>query len=62
MGLVTDLWMPFIISVVALGVAGAAGAQVYAAVRDELSRRTAELGGGMDVQVISTVRMGFTLG
>jgi hypothetical protein len=38
MGLVTSLWMPFVISVVALGVAGAAGAQVYAAVRDELSR------------------------
>ena len=59
MGLVTPLWMPFVISVVALGVAGAAGAQVYAAVRDELSRRPAA---GLDVQVISTVRMGFTLG
>ncbi len=62
MGLVTQLWMPFVISVVALGVAGAAGAQVYAAVRDELSRRSAELAPGVDVQVISTVRMGFTLG
>ena len=39
MSLVTQLWMPFVISVLALGVAGAAGAQVYAAVRDELSRR-----------------------
>ena len=42
----------------ALGVAGAAGAQVYAAVRDELSRRPT----AVDVEVISTVRMGFTLG
>ncbi|GAA3571847.1 hypothetical protein GCM10022197_30540 [Microlunatus spumicola] len=58
MGLATQLWMPFVISVVALGVAGAAGAQVYAAVRDELNRRPS----GMDVELISTVRMGFTLG
>jgi len=58
MGLVTQLWMPFVISVVALGIAGAAGAQVYAAVRDELSRRPTPV----DVEIISTVRMGFTLG
>ena len=58
MGLATQLWMPFVVSVVALGVAGAAGAQVYAAVRDELSRRPS----GVDVELISTVRMGFTLG
>lgn len=58
MGLSTQLWMPFVVSVLALGVAGAAGAQVYAAVRDELSRRPS----GGDAQVISTVRMGFTLG
>jgi SET family sugar efflux transporter-like MFS transporter len=35
---------------------------VYAAVRDELSRRPAGAGGGADVEVISVVRMGFTLG
>lgn len=58
MALVTQLWMPFVISVLALGVAGAAGAQVYAAVRDELSRRPT----AFDVEIISTVRMGFTLG
>jgi len=58
MGLSTQLWMPFVVSVLALGVAGAAGAQVYAAVRDELSRRPAR----GDAEVISTVRMGFTLG
>ncbi len=62
MALATELWMPFVISVLALGVAGAAGAQVYAAVRDELSRRPALVGRGADVQVMSTVRMGFTLG
>ena len=58
MSVVTHLWMPFVISVLALGVAGAAGAQVYAAVRDELSRRPT----AVDVEIISTVRMGFTLG
>lgn len=62
MGLVTQLWMPFVISTVALGVAGAAGAQVYAAVRDELSRRPPAAGPAVDVEVISLVRMGFTLG
>jgi MFS transporter, SET family, sugar efflux transporter len=62
MGLVTQLWMPFVISVLALGVAGAAGAQVYAAVRDELNRSPALVGSGVDVEVISLVRMGFTLG
>ncbi len=58
MGLSTQLWMPFVVSVLALGVAGAAGAQVYAAVRDELSRRPSH----GDAEVISTVRMGFTFG
>ncbi|SEP94593.1 MFS transporter [Microlunatus flavus] len=58
MGLSTQLWMPFVVSVLALGVAGAAGAQVYAAVRDELSRRPSS----GDAEVISTVRMGFTFG
>lgn len=58
MGLSTQLWMPFVVSVLALGVAGAAGAQVYAAVRDELSRRPS----AGDAEVISTVRMGFTFG
>jgi SET family sugar efflux transporter-like MFS transporter len=62
MGLATQLWMPFVVSVLALGIAGAAGAQVYAAVRDELSRRPAGAGHGADAEVISTVRMGFTLG
>ena len=58
MGLSTQLWMPFVISVLALGISGAAGAQVYAAVRDELNRRPT----GAEVELISTVRMGFTLG
>jgi SET family sugar efflux transporter-like MFS transporter len=50
--------MPFVISVLALGVAGAAGAQVYAAARDELSRHPTPV----DVEVMSTIRMAFTLG
>lgn len=62
MALATQLWMPFVISVFALGVAGAAGAQVYAAVRDELTRRPALGGRGIDLEVVSTIRMGFTLG
>lgn len=58
MGLSTHIWMPFVISVLALGVAGAAGAQVYAAARDELSRHPT----AVDVEVMSTIRMAFTLG
>ena len=58
MGLSTQLWMPFVISALALGIAGAAGAQVYAAARDELSRNPTPA----DLRVISTIRMGFTLG
>ena len=58
MAMSTEIWMPFVISVLALGVAGAAGAQVYAAARDELSRRPTPV----DVEVMSTIRMAFTLG
>ena len=58
MALATQLWMPFVISVVALSLAGAASAQIFAAVRDELSRRPT----GADNRVISTIRMSFTAG
>ena len=58
MALATQIWMPFVISVLALGVAGAAGAQVYAAARDELRRKPTPA----DLQVMSTIRMAFTLG
>jgi MFS transporter, SET family, sugar efflux transporter len=58
MGLATRIWMPFVIAVVALGLAGAATAQVYAAARDERSRHPSSF----DVEVISTIRMAYTLG
>lgn len=58
MGLSTQLWMPFVIGVVALGIGGAASAQVYAAARDELSRHPTRV----DVEVVSVIRMAFTLG
>ncbi len=58
MALSTRVWMPFVIAVVALSVAGAAGAQIFAAVRDVLSRRPT----GADNRVISTIRMAFTAG
>ncbi len=58
MALSTHIWMPFVISVVALSVAGAASAQIYAAVRDELNRTPT----GADNRVVTTVRMAFTLG
>jgi SET family sugar efflux transporter-like MFS transporter len=58
MALSTQIWEPFVISVVTLGVAGAAGSQVYAAARDELSRNPTE----SDTKVISAIRMSFTAG
>ena len=58
MALSTRIWMPFVISVVALSFAGAASAQIYAAVRDELNREPT----GADNRVVTTVRMAFTLG
>ncbi|MET0693960.1 MAG: MFS transporter, partial [Propionibacteriaceae bacterium] len=54
----THIWMPFVISVVALSVAGAASAQIFAAARDELNRTPT----GADNRVITTIRMAFTLG
>lgn len=54
----TQIWMPFVISILALAISGAAGAQVYAAVRDELSRQPVEA----DTVVVSTIRMSFTAG
>jgi MFS transporter, SET family, sugar efflux transporter len=54
----TQLWMPFVISIVLLSISGAAGAQVYASARDELSRHPT----ASDNAVISTIRMSFTAG
>ncbi|WP_375432740.1 MFS transporter [uncultured Friedmanniella sp.] len=54
----TRIWMPFVISVVALSVSGATMALLFAAVRDELSRRPTPA----DSRVVATVRMAFTAG
>jgi SET family sugar efflux transporter-like MFS transporter len=54
----TRIWMPFVISVVALSISGATMALLFAAVRDELSRRPTPA----DSRVVATVRMAFTAG
>ena len=54
----TQLWMPFVISAVVLGFAGAAASQIFAAIHDELSVRPSVVGDG----VVSTVRMALTAG
>jgi SET family sugar efflux transporter-like MFS transporter len=58
MAAATRVWMAFAISILALSVSGAAGAQVFAAVRDELTRNPT----GRDNQVVSAIRMAFTGG
>ncbi|MEV5967540.1 MFS transporter [Kribbella sp. NPDC051952] len=52
------VWMPFVISTVALSVAGGAMAQLFAACRDELSRHPTKV----ENRVIAAVRMAFTVG
>lgn len=56
----TELWMPFVISAVVLGFAGAATSQLFAAIHDELAREP-EVGAAGD-GVVSIVRMALTLG
>ncbi len=58
MALSPGVWTPFVVSVLALSVASACSGQVYAAVRDELSREP----GAADTGVLSTIRMAFTAG
>ncbi|GAA3625673.1 MFS transporter [Microlunatus ginsengisoli] len=54
----TQLWMPFVISALVLGFAGAAGSQLFAALRDELDSRPAAANEG----VVAIVRMALTAG
>lgn len=54
----TQLWMPFVISAVALGLAGAATSQLFAAVHDELNAHPQAGNDG----VITVVRMALTAG
>lgn len=58
MAFATELWMPFVISAVILGVAGAAASQLFAAIHDELSLRQTAAADA----VVSVVRMALTFG
>jgi SET family sugar efflux transporter-like MFS transporter len=52
------IWVPFVVSIVALSIGGAAMSQLFAACRDELNRNPT----GADSRVISVVRMAYTAG
>lgn len=54
----TELWVPFVISFVVLGFAGAATSQLFAALHDELSLRPSPSNDG----VVAIVRMALTAG
>lgn len=54
----TRMWMPFVISAVVLSLAGATGAQLFAAVRDELTRHDTV---GRN-RIVSSIRMAYTAG
>ncbi|MFF1632268.1 MFS transporter [Leifsonia sp. NPDC058248] len=54
----SQLWMPFVISAVILGFAGAAASQLFAAIHDELEASPTPVGDG----VVSIVRMALTFG
>ncbi|WP_104088790.1 MFS transporter [Arthrobacter sp. GMC3] len=54
----TELWMPFVISFVVLGFAGAATSQLFAAIHDQLAARPTSANDG----VVAIVRMALTAG
>lgn len=54
----TELWMPFVISAIVLGFAGAATSQLFAALHDELATKPAPANDG----VVAIVRMALTAG
>jgi MFS transporter, SET family, sugar efflux transporter len=58
MALADQIWMPFAIGAFALSIAGGSMGQLFAAARDDLSRRQTP---GAD-RVIATLRMAFTAG
>ena len=58
MAFATEVWMAFAINLTVLGFAGATGALIFAAVRDQLTHVPT----GADNRVMSTVRLGFSLG
>jgi SET family sugar efflux transporter-like MFS transporter len=55
---VTKVWMAIVLNLTVLGFAGATGALIFAAVRDQLTHVPT----GADNRVMSTVRLGFSLG
>ena len=58
MAFATQVWLAFAINLTVLGFAGAAGALLFAAVRDQLTHVPT----GADNRVMATVRLGFSLG
>ena len=52
------VWVPFLMSIVALSIGGAAMGQLFAACRDELSRHPT----AADTRVLSVIRMAYTAG
>ena len=58
MAFTTEVWMAFVINLTVLGFAGATGSLIFAAVRDQLTHAPT----GADNRVMSTVRLGFSLG
>lgn len=54
----TELWMPFVISAIVLGFAGAATSQLFAAIHDELTAEPTAADDG----VVAVVRMALTAG
>lgn len=58
MALADEIWMPFVIGAVALSISGGSMGQLFAAARDELSRRQLP---GAD-RIIADLRMAFTAG
>lgn len=58
MAAANSVWLPFVISTVALSIAGGSMAQLFAACRDELSRHPTKA----ENRVVATIRMAFTTG
>jgi MFS transporter, SET family, sugar efflux transporter len=58
MAFANSVWLPFVISAVALSIGGGAMAQLFAACRDELSRHPTKA----DNRVVAAIRMAFTVG
>jgi SET family sugar efflux transporter-like MFS transporter len=54
----TQVWMAFVVNATVLGFAGATSSLIFAAVRDQLTHVPT----GADNRVMSTVRLGFSLG